>query len=230
LEEIMSNGKETTIQAILAETGLFGGLSEKHRRALVAVARLQSLKKRDVLFAEETRADTIYTLARGGIQLTKNTADGREIVIRTVRPGGTFGEVVLFEAARYPVTATAVSPSEVVGLPCAHIHSLLDDASFRDDFIALLMKRQRYLAERVRYLTSYDVEERLLRFLAEHYGQHEKIELTLSKKDIAAAIGATPETLSRLILRLKEDGLLEWEGKTVRLAAGIWAERDYHFS
>jgi CRP-like cAMP-binding protein len=43
------------------------------------------------------------------------------------------------------------------------------------------------------------------------------IQTKLSKKDFAAAIGTTPETLSRLILRLKKEGRIEWEGKTIRV-------------
>ena len=37
--------------------------------------------------------------------------------------------------------------------------------------------------------------------------------------DIAAAIGATPETLSRLILRLTQEGRIDWQGKTLKVLA-----------
>lgn len=42
------------------------------------------------------------------------------------------------------------------------------------------------------------------------------IELDISKKDFAAAISTTPESLSRLITRLSGDGAIEWKGRTLR--------------
>ena len=50
----------------------------------------------------------------------------------------------------------------------------------------------------------------------------EIIHTPLSKKDIAAAIGTTPESLSRLILRLSEDEVIDWQGKEIRILANPW--------
>jgi CRP/FNR family transcriptional regulator len=88
------------------------------------------------------------------------------------------------------------------------------------------MTRMRYLATRILTLTAYDAESRFFRFLEEHQGRKESYTLSLSKKDIAAAIGATPETLSRLILRLRNEGTIDWKGRTLRLPPGFWDDRE----
>ena len=51
------------------------------------------------------------------MQLFKTSADGKEVVIKLVRAGEIFGEVVLFEQDRFPVSACALTP--VAGLPPA---------------------------------------------------------------------------------------------------------------
>ena len=84
------------------------------------------------------------------------------------------------------------------------------------DFFSNLMAKMRYLAEQVQYLTSYDVETRFFRFLKERSGNEEEIRINLSKKDVAAAVGTTPETLSRLLSRLKDEKKLIWEGNKIR--------------
>jgi CRP-like cAMP-binding protein len=92
---------------------------------------------------------------------------------------------------------------------------------FRDDFIAMLMRKQRYLAEQIKYLTIFDVQDRLLKFLNDQFAGQKEIKIRVSKKDIAAAIGTTPETLSRVLLRLKKEDQLQWNGGMITLNPSI---------
>jgi CRP/FNR family transcriptional regulator len=160
------------------------------------------------------------------VQLSKNAPDGREVVIKTLRSGEVFGEVVVFEARDYPVSATAVEPSLVLLIPRRQIECLLVDESFRRDFIAMLMAKQRYLTDRILSLSSRDVEERFFCFLQEQYGRKEHYRIPMSKKDVAAAIGTIPETFSRLLQKLKSQGLMGWEGDKLSLKKGFWDERN----
>ena len=199
---------------ILAESTFFKDLSLETLKALAAIASTRFLQKRDTLFREGESASAIYLLRRGSIQLHKTTPAGNEVVIKIVRPSEVFAEVVLFERENYPVTALALAPSEVIVFPRAEVHTLLNSASFRNDFIAMLMRKQRYLAERIVQQQAHDVEGRLLWFLKDQFGSQKVIPLPFSKKDLAAAIGTTPETLSRLILKLKKRKILTVSGKT----------------
>jgi CRP-like cAMP-binding protein len=106
-------------------------------------------------------------------------------------------------------------------------NSFLENAEFRAEFISVLMKKQRYLAGRILYLTAYDVEERFFRFLAEHYGKNKAYDIAISKKDLASAIGTIPETFSRLIQRLTGRGMIRWDGNRLELAEGFWSTQDY---
>ena len=81
----------------------------------------------------------------------------------------------------------------------------------------MLMRKQRYLADRIRQLSTANVEERFFNFLRDQYGADEEIEVAISKKQIAAAIGVTPETFSRLIRKLTREKKLSWTGKRLRL-------------
>lgn len=199
----------------LAESSFFSELSKESMQALAAICSTRPLRKREILFREGQPGGAIYLLRRGAIQLHKTTPGGADVVIKFVKPGETFAEVVLFEQERYPVTATALAASELIVFPRLDLHRLLDTPAFRNDFMRMLMRKQRYLAERIVQITSQDVEERLLGFLAEQHGNEREITLSVSKKDVAAAIGTAPETLSRLLLRLKRRKVLTWKGKTI---------------
>ena len=205
------------IAATLSSASFFRGLPLSARERMSEVCRVRVFNRREVLFMEGAKAHAMYLLLSGCVQLRKTTAGGDETVIRTLQELETFAEVVLFEESRYPVTATALTDVRVLELPRADVRRLLDDRGFRDAFITMLMSRQRYLAERVGYLSAHDVEERFYLFVREQYGAATRITVNIPKKDIAAAIGATPETFSRLIQRLKATGALSWRGRTLAL-------------
>ncbi|HEY5621775.1 MAG TPA: Crp/Fnr family transcriptional regulator [Pontiella sp.] len=210
------------IEQLLENTVFFKGLSEVHRRELADICTIRAVKKRDYLFHEGEKGSSMFLLIGGNVQLHKNSEDGREVVIRVVRPGEVFAEVVLFEKECYPVSARAVTSADVLVFPREGIHRRLAEESFRNDFIALLLARQRYLAERIQELTTKDVEHRFFAFLRSQYGKKELIRTPLSKKDIAAAIGTTPESLSRLIQRLSDEEIIDWKGREIRILADPW--------
>jgi CRP/FNR family transcriptional regulator len=210
------------IEPFINQSPFFKGLAEAPRRELSSICKVHRMKKRGYLFHEGEPGSSMFLLTEGNIQLHKNTEDGREVVIRIVKPGEVFAEVVLFERERYPVSARAVADSAVLVFPKAGIHRLLAEEGFRNGFIAMLMAKQRYLAERIQELSTKDVEYRFFAFLRSHYGEKEHFHIPLSKKDIAAAIGTTPESLSRLILRLHEEKTIDWQGKQLRILSNPW--------
>jgi CRP-like cAMP-binding protein len=213
--------------ALLDHTDFLGPLSEKSKTRIAEIAVLKALEKNRTLFVEGEKGAALYLLATGNVQLSKSNATGeKNVIIKSIKPGEIFAEVILFEKESYPVTATAVKDSSVFSFPKKQFLSLLDIAEFRNEFIMMLLRKQRYLTERMRELVTMDVSDKLFHYLKQNYGAKEKIVPGISKKALAAAIDVTPETLSRLILKLKNDGMMKWEGKEIVFGKGFW-ER-YH--
>ena len=207
---------------LIRDAKFFNDLSEAACQRLAEMSRRRTLERRDLLFMEGTEGKAVYLLTSGSIQLVKTNLDGKETVIKTVKEGELFAEVILFEKPRYPVTAIARTDVEVIELPRAGFLNLLDERGFRNDFMAMLMAKQRYLAERIQQLTAMDVEARFVEFLREHYGEASCITPDLSKKDIASAIGATPETFSRLLQKLEKRGGFNWKTKSIQIDPDFW--------
>jgi CRP/FNR family transcriptional regulator len=201
------------ISDLLNQSEFFKGVSAKSKHMLAEVCIPKRVKKKQNLFLEGEKGHAVYLCATGNIQLYKLNPEGKETVIKIIGPGEIFAEVILFENDTYPVTATAIKESQVYVLPKNDFYDLLGNENFRNDFISMLMKKQRYLADQIMTLHAYNVEERFMRFLVSQYGLKEEYEITLSKKDIAAAIGTNPETLSRMFASLKKRGVMEPEGR-----------------
>lgn len=200
---------------ILKQVHFFENISSDSLSRLADICLPKKISKKEILFHESDKGFSFYVLVKGNIQLYKTSEEGKETVIKIIKPGEMFAEVILFEKNHYPVTAVALTDSQLFILPKHQFICLLEEEQFRSDFITSMMNKLRFLTNHIKYLTNYDVEERLFMFLEEQFGKQDKISIKLSKKDVAAAIGATPETLSRLLLRLRNEGKMIWEGSKI---------------
>jgi CRP-like cAMP-binding protein len=210
------------IIASLKDSNFFQDLTKRSLEQISGICIPRDVAKKENLFSEGDRGQAIFLLVRGAMQLYKLASDGREVVVKTLGKGEVFAEVILFEENRYPVSARALSESRVFILPRHQVHCLLLDELFRNDFIKMLMRKQRYLTERILYLTAYDLEERFFQFISDQYGRQESYTINLSKKDFAASIGTIPETFSRLLNRLEEERKIVWQDNILKVADDFW--------
>ncbi len=205
------------LKKLLSFTTLWGGLSDTSLDQLTTIALPKNLNRHETLFREKDKGSAVYILGKGSIALTKIGGEGKDVAIKTVGPGEVFAEVILFEQDVYPVTATALCESIVFVLPKKDFLALLASESFRNDFIRFLIHKQRYLTERLRSIACTDVRERFLSYLKDHYASQKRIIPGLTKKEFAAAIQTTPESLSRLLTKLKEENVLVWKGNGISI-------------
>jgi CRP-like cAMP-binding protein len=212
------------ILRIIDQARFFEGISKESKEALSKFCMPGERSKHASLFREDEPGEAMYLLARGRVSLHKLTPDGREIVIKVIKPGEVFAEAIMFEKRFYPVTAVALTDVLFFKLLRRDLLNLLRQEDFRNDFIAMLLRKQRYLADKIQQLTSQDVEQRLRAFLIEQYGERSQINVEINKKQLAAAIGATPETLSRLLQDLKLRKALLWKQGVITVADAFWAE------
>lgn len=191
---------------------------------LAQQARVHEQQKRDVLFREGGAGRSLFLQVSGRTGMMKTAPDGQQACLKVVKPGELFAVVVLFGEAPYPVTAEALDDGRVLELPAVAVRKLLDEPVFRDRFIGALMERQRYLADQIRRLTHDPLERRLLAFLREHHGPRSDITPGLSKKDMAGVLGVAPESFSRLLKRLDQEGSVRWTGRRIQVAPEAWRE------
>jgi len=215
-------------EGVIRSTEIFRDLDDSIIREVMKSGKARSLQEKDILFMEGFRGDCFYVLLEGSVKVVKTSHDGRESIIKFIHPGEVFAEAMIFGGNAYPASAVALARSTVFEVHREDFMRLFDDAKLREDFIRAILKKLFYLTSRIHYLSSFDVEERFFKFLLERFGRAESYEVSIPKRDIATAIGTVPETLSRLIARLRAQGdLLDWEGNIIRLRKGFWDDTDY---
>jgi CRP/FNR family transcriptional regulator len=213
--------RRTAIINTLRSCQLFAGLPLVDLQKIASVTVPKSLEKNDYLFHEGDPAQGFYIVQRGAVNVHRVTAAGKEQVIHIFRVGDSFAEVALASSGGYPADARAQESSSVLLVQKQEILALLK----RQPELALRMlgsmsSHLRVLVGQIEDLTVRDVQTRLANWLVKRCPNPQSqspvnIELTVTKRVLAAELGTVSETLSRTLAKFREQKLLLVKGKTL---------------
>jgi CRP-like cAMP-binding protein len=188
------------------------------------------LQPGEILFRQGAAAERFFFVRDGLVKLYRLSPEGDEKIIEIIQPGQTFGEAVMFmgNAGRFPVNAEAVSDTHLYGFDQKTFLGLLrasPEVCF--GLLGSMSRRLHMLVNQIESLTLQSATYRLIAYLLEQIPagvQHSPdLQLTTPKSMIAARLAIQPETLSRILAKLRKGGLIEVEGNhiTVRDVAAL---------
>jgi CRP/FNR family transcriptional regulator, dissimilatory nitrate respiration regulator len=219
----MAEFRQIGVINTLRSCQLFTGLPPQDLENIAAVTVVKSLDKGEYLFHEGDPASGFYVIQGGAVNVHRVNAAGKEQIIHVFRTGESFAEVALASERGYPADACALEPSQVLLVQKDGILALLR----RQPELALRMlgsmsSHLRVLVGQLEDLTLKDVETRLANWLVKrcHNPQSERpatIELTMTKRVLAAELGTVSETFSRTLAKFREQKLIMVKGRTVRV-------------
>ena len=200
---------------------LFTGLPSADLENIAAITVVKALDKDAYLFHEGGPAQGFYIVQRGAVNVHRVSAAGKEQVIHVFRTGDSFAEVALASDTGYPADARALESSQVLLVQKAGILALLR----RQPELALRMlgsmsSHLRVLVGQLEDLTLRDVETRLANWLIKRCPKPDsdrpvQIELTMTKRVLAAELGTVSETFSRTLAKFRDQKLLTVKAKSV---------------
>lgn len=197
---------------------LFASLTPAQQARLEGLAVTRRLEPGEILFFEEDACTGFYVLVQGAIQLTRaSDQPGAHPTLAVILPVQSFAEAAMFGGEAFPATATAVQPTQVVHFPkAAFLGALRDDPELALAVIHAQAVWLRRLATRVQQLAGVGSGDRLRNWLRQQLPKPgARYTLPMPKKTLAAQLGMTPETLSRSLRALQEEGRLTVEGRTL---------------
>jgi CRP-like cAMP-binding protein len=192
---------------------LFAGISDAARRELAARSAQRAYETGETLFVAGTDARVLYVVVRGRVRVVKD-ASGRRHVLHEEGPGGTLGEVPLFEGGGYPATAVAAEPTTclIIGREAIAAAMRADpDLAWR--FLGRLATRVRTLVERVDRLAAHSVPERLAALLLARHenatGASGAVTLGGTQQEVAEELATVREVVVRAVRTLCVSGAIE---------------------
>lgn len=172
------------------------------------------------LFFQGDNATSFYLMLSGRIKLFRVSPEGKEKVVEIMEDGATFAEALMFmDEPYYPVTATALTPSRVIGINCKDFKSMLRESI--DTCFLLLGKmsfRLRGLIHEIDALSLDTGTVRTVAYLLHHSAPDEdSFELKIAKSVIASRLSVKPETFSRILKNLHEQEIVSIDGRNVTI-------------
>jgi CRP/FNR family transcriptional regulator len=213
--------KQIGVTSTLRGCQLFSGLSSPDLKNIAEIAIVKSLDKGDYLFRQGDSSHGFYIVQSGAINVHRVSGTGKEQIIHVFRPGESLAEATLATDTGYPADARAMEPSHVLLIQKSGFLGLLR----RQPELALRMLGSmslhlRVLVGQLEDLTLKDVETRLANWLLKHCPDRNamrpvRIDLTMTKRVLAAELGTVSETFSRTLAKFREQQLITVNGKTV---------------
>ncbi|MGI9287925.1 MAG: Crp/Fnr family transcriptional regulator [Pseudomonadales bacterium] len=199
---------------------LFKDLPEEGQQTLAKHATTRTFKRNTIVMSAGDQTNSLYVVESGRVRIYLDDARGHEITLRTIGPGGSFGELAMLSEG--PRAANVVTLEEsrlsVISkndfMQCLHSNPAVSFMIIRS-----LVERIREMTEDVSTLALLDVYGRVAKTLMRHSTECDGKRLTepMTHQDIANLVGSSREMISRILKDLRTGGYVSVKDKQLIL-------------
>ncbi len=198
-------------------------LDKKYRDSMESVSTRIDLDRGQYVFLEGNAAEAIYLVEEGVVETNHIHGDGKVYIQQFLYPGDFFGEGVLYDQPIYPYGAMARERSSVWKIPKKKLDEMIDaNPELRAEMNSVLGIKLDQAYYKSLCIAGEKVEKRIAcillkaiqdRGIGENCGI--TIDTPLTNRDIAGLVGSTEETVSRVMSKLKKEGVILTNGKNL---------------
>lgn len=202
---------------ILDNIPLFKNFTKKHLLEFFETIdyRIAQYTKGSIIFLENEPCKTFNIILAGTVQIQKIDSFGKILTIAEFQVGDTFGENLIFDNVnRFPMTAISKTNTIILHIQKeAVLYLCQHDVGFLTEFLQLISKKAITLTGKIKQVTLKTIRQKICEFLLDAYHKQRKltIHLKMSKKEWADRIGVQRPSLSRELMKMKEEGLIDYD-------------------
>ena len=211
------------IAGLLAATDLFGHLDSASMEALASRAKQRSYPKGQLIFYQGDPAGSLFVMTEGLVKVFVTSEDGDEMLLVTLRPPETFGELSLLDGSDRSASAQALEPTTAIEisrttfLDVVRTHPSMSEAVLRS--MGGILRRLTEQASDLVFLDLHGRVAKLLMTMADERGLDSdegiQLDLKLTQTDIASMVGGSRQSVNQILRAFEDRGYLALQGKTV---------------
>ena len=211
------------LAGVLERTALLSNLSQQELQLLAARTVRKHLSEGELLFSEGEPCAGLHIIAQGKVRIFKTSVGGREQVLALNGPGESVAELPVFDGGPYPASAIAVEDSEVAFISRRDFHAYcLEHPEVALKVLSVVGGRLRRLVGIIEELSFTTIRQRLISALlklAQTEGRKTErgieFQLPATHQELASQLGTVRELISRNLMRLQAEGLLEVDARQI---------------
>jgi CRP/FNR family transcriptional regulator, cyclic AMP receptor protein len=198
---------------------IFQRLSDEHLNHLGAKLGERNYVRSAPIFHQGSEGDELHLIVSGQVRIYTHSESGQELSVRIFADGDFFGELALLDGRPRSATAEAMRPTKTLTLHrAAFLQAIATYPGIAITVLEELSQRLRATNSSIEHLAGHSAAQRIVRTLIDLADQHgvvesdaTRINLHLTQNDLASLVGATRETVNRVLSGLREQGLVRIE-------------------
>ncbi|BDR73175.1 cAMP-binding protein [Clostridium tetani] len=218
----MDKNKEIKIE-VLKNSIVFKNIEEKDIIKILDSINytIKFFHREENIAIEEDPCQSLGIIISGNVEIQKIFASGKVITIDRLKQGNIFGEVIIFSNMRkYPATITAVQEASIMFISKEEILKLCSlNSKFLNNFMGLLSNKILMLNKKVKNLSYNSIRQKVSSYLLQEYekGGNLILKLNISRKEMAELLGVPRPSLSREMIKMKEEGLIDFNKNIIKI-------------
>ena len=209
-------------QAFLANLPMFSEMGTAELDRIAAATVPLHFDKGSAIVQCGDPVTGFHVVVYGQVKLAFTSPQGVEKVVEIIRPGQTFGEALMFLDKPYIVFAQALADSLLLHVAKHAVLGELGPNPFGRRLIAGLARRLHGLVRDVEAYTLRSGQDRIIGYLLAELPEKTEsgpaeVRLTPGKSVLASRLNMTPEHFSRILHDLAASGLIEVNGRSIRV-------------
>lgn len=196
---------------------------EIEKMLICAKAKEREYEPEEYIFRQEQKPSKLFLLIEGNVMIAKDFASGKRDVLFLVREGEVFGEMFLFsDAESYWYDAIAQGRVKLLELPWEFFYHFCKNACRHHQLITRNMleiqsEKNFVMTKKLHLLSGTTLRERIALWLLEQEAEIDMITLHMKRETLADFLGTTRPSLSRELMRLQQEGLIEAGKNLIRI-------------
>jgi CRP/FNR family transcriptional regulator, cyclic AMP receptor protein len=225
IEFLPPEGDSSGLDDVSGSGGFLGSLSKEEIQGFRSLMSRSSYEAGTVLFREGQLGGRIYLVYSGSVKLSLNSSDRKRFILHIAGPGEIIGLPSAFTSCPHMVTAEACYPCELGSVSSADFLNFLDRHPHTLRAAACLLGRAYNQASaRLRTMgVGFTVMAKVAGLLLEwsgngnETGRGKQIHVALTHGEMGQCIGATRESVSRILNDLQHRQIIDQKGSMVTI-------------
>jgi CRP/FNR family transcriptional regulator, cyclic AMP receptor protein len=205
------------VTAILGQTNLLRSVSASDLEAVAAASRLRAFRRGQVVFTRDDPGDTVIVVISGRVKVVVRSADGGELTLTVIQPGGVFGELSIADGGPRSADAETLEACQLLLIPRGAVQEICQRVpSVAQALTSSLAATLRRLTEAASDLVFMDLPRRVAKvLLSQPRSGDGTIQPSLSQEELAHQAAGTRQSINAALRGFQRRGWIEVHDRAV---------------